>query len=341
MVLGLLVAGAAGIIFLQAKRSYVENEQVSRIQENGRYALKALVRDISMAGFLGEHLNRATIDIDDDLATIDDECGPAGWYTDLTAMLQLEDGPTGDVVTEFPCITSSNYRQAGWVGDADTDAIAIKRVADAYDLRIVTNTTTDCDPDATCCVTAPAGSCNIDSDNLYLQTNNVDGLIYDDAISASSITNGEQPPLPREDWKLLHRVYFIRPWSISAGDNMPTLCRMRLVDNDASSGFDFQMQPECFAEGVENMQIEIGLDTNNDRVADTYTTTPTTAQMNLAVTARIFLLVRGTSDLRSIDNQKTYNLGSTSVTVNDSFYRRVFSTNVQLRNLSNLNALGL
>ena len=282
-----------------------------------------------MSGFLGEHINRATINIDDDLAAIGNECGPGGWYTDLSALLQLVDGPTGDVPTTYDCIDAANYL-------AGTDAIAIKRVADAYDLRIVANAVTDCDPDASCCGTAAPVGCAIDTNQLYLQTNNIKGLIYDHPISASSAA-AEQPPMPQEDWMLLHRVYFIRPWSVTTGDNMPSLCRMRLL----GAGGGFNMATECLAEGIENMQIEIGLDTNNDRVADIYTPTPTAAQMDLAVTARIFLLVRGTDDLASIDNQKSYFLGSTRVDVDDNFYRRVFSTNVQLRNLSNLNALGL
>jgi type IV pilus assembly protein PilW len=55
------------------------------------------------------------------------------------------------------------------------------------------------------------------------------------------------------------------------------------------------------------------------------------------VTARIFLLVRSINPVTGYVNDKTYNLGSKTIAAkNDAFYRRVYSTTVQLRNSEKL-----
>lgn len=53
LVLGLLVVSAVLQIFLSANRTYKMTEDMSRIQENGRFAIEYLKRDIRQAGFWG------------------------------------------------------------------------------------------------------------------------------------------------------------------------------------------------------------------------------------------------------------------------------------------------
>ena len=51
--IGLILMVTVMQIFLSSKQSYRVNEANSRVQENGRYAIEALSRDIRMAGYLG------------------------------------------------------------------------------------------------------------------------------------------------------------------------------------------------------------------------------------------------------------------------------------------------
>lgn len=50
MVLGLLVVGAAGAIFLSNRQAYNATETIGRIQENGRVAFELMARDLREAG---------------------------------------------------------------------------------------------------------------------------------------------------------------------------------------------------------------------------------------------------------------------------------------------------
>lgn len=51
MTLGLLVTGAIGTLFVQNQASYKQNDEISYIQDNGRYALKAMAKDLEMVDF--------------------------------------------------------------------------------------------------------------------------------------------------------------------------------------------------------------------------------------------------------------------------------------------------
>lgn len=53
MVAGLLLAAGIGQVFLSSKQSYRLQDQISRIQENGRYAIEMLTHDVRMAGSVG------------------------------------------------------------------------------------------------------------------------------------------------------------------------------------------------------------------------------------------------------------------------------------------------
>jgi type IV pilus assembly protein PilW len=54
LALGVLLLFGVGLLFSQNKQSYLQNEQLARLQEDARFAIEELSRDISMAGFMAE-----------------------------------------------------------------------------------------------------------------------------------------------------------------------------------------------------------------------------------------------------------------------------------------------
>lgn len=158
---------------------------------------------------------------------------------------------------------------------------------------------------------------------VYLRTNGVVGNLINDAAAT---------PLPAgfRDWLYLPRVYYIR---FGAGDAVPMLCRLDLNN----TAFAAVAADGCLAEGIEGFHIEWGVDTDLDGVANQYIASPTAAQLEDAVSARLYILVRSATGDVAYTNDKTYNLGDIAVgPFNDNFYRRVYSTTVTLRNPANL-----
>lgn len=144
-------------------------------------------------------------------------------------------------------------------------------------------------------------------------------------------------------WQFVPRIYYIRPFSRTAGDGIPGLHRRTL---QAVSGTPtLASEASILAEGIETFHVEFGIDTNADGYANKYSSTPTNAEMPAVVNARLHVLVRSADrDIGHTDN-KTYTLGNVCYNAGgvngctalvgtnaQQFYRRVFTETVALRN---------
>jgi len=310
MLLSLVLAAAIVTVFVNNSHSFSQDDNALRMQDDARYALQQIAFDLSMAGHYAELLTPAAVTLDGSLA-IGLDCGPAG-VNNWT--YQTTDPATGqslslvgmDNVTSAQVVASHACFLADEVLPG-TDVVSIKRVAGA-------ETTT------------------FRNGGVYLQTNGTVGLLYRSPMTAAPAV---PVPLPRTEWEYRPAIYYIRQWANVLGDNIPTLCRKVL------GGVGPTNLTECIATGIEDLQIEYGIDTSNNGNPNMYTPTPTLAEMQRVVSARIFLLARTTElDVRHT-NQKTISISNApDYTPNDSFHRRVFSTTVAVQNIRSMNMMG-
>lgn len=297
--IGLFLVTGTVSVFIQNNRSAAQDEEISRVLENGRYVMRFLSRELAMAGFWGKFLdvetttNHASVSIGQDCGN-----GVDPWAMDLGAIQFLDNSSAATVAATFDCISSADVVPG-------TDLLAVKRMADRS--------------------TADAGIVN---NVIYMRTNGDTATMFTGGGAAT-------PPVltgTETNWTYLPQVYYIRDYAVNASDGIPTLCRVYMDAN-----FPANMTTEVLVDGVENLQIEFGVDDDDDYIANYYTTAPTAAEMADAVSARIYVLVVSVNEIPDYTNDKTYSLGSTTVNAaNDGFYRRVFSTTVILRNPSKL-----
>ena len=161
---------------------------------------------------------------------------------------------------------------------------------------------------------------------LRLRSNGVSGTFVDSG--SPNTAAGEA------DWGYQPRLYFVRNFSRSAADGTPALCRLQL--RDAPHHLDFQ-DVECPAEGIEDLHILFGVDTDQDGAANRYTSAPALDDMEVVVSARIYILARSLDADRQYTNTKAFSLGDVLVpALNDGFYRQVYTTTVALRNTANM-----
>jgi hypothetical protein len=128
-------------------------------------------------------------------------------------------------------------------------------------------------------------------------------------------------------WQAVAKIFYVRRYSDpdNSSDGLPTLCMEALV-SDA-------MTTRCLVEGVENLQFELGVDSDGDGVADRFLSAPQRGEMDRIVAARFFLLLRSLSPVAGYRNDRSYQLGGLVVPAkSDGFLRRVFSATVSLRN---------
>jgi Tfp pilus assembly protein PilW len=314
IMIGMLLSMALAIgvitVFVNNSYSFNQDDNVARMQDDARHALREIAFDISMAGHYA-NLHIPDIVTPDATLTIGTDCGPAG---ELNWMYRMNDLATGeslsimaidnalnaDVIARHSCFTAGELKDG-------TDVVAIRRVVGAE-------------------------AASLTSGTVYLRTNGTVGLLYQAPLPvAPSVVVAT----PRADWAYRPSIYFIRRFANIPGDGIPTLCRKVLT------GTTPDMTTECLATGIEDLQIEYGIDTSEDGHPNVYMTNPTLTDMQNVVSARIFLLAQTTDIDTRYTNDKTYSFSNSGDFVpDDSLHRRVFSTSVTIQNIRSMNMMG-
>lgn len=310
MLLSLLLSVAIISVFAANSRSFKKDENILRMQDDARHALREVAFELSMAGHYADLLIPGSVTPDDSL-TLTTDCGPAGsddWMYQTVlpgtgqflSVVAVDNASAADAAANFSCIDAGEFKDG-------TDIVSIKRVAGIR-----------------------AGP--PESGRVYLRTNGTVGLLFQQPITGTPAIN---IPLPRADWEYRPSIFFVRNYAVVPWDGIPTLCKKVL--GGATPG----MLTECLASGIENLQVEYGIDTTEDGNANVFLADPTLEQMQTAVSARIFVLARTTDNDIRYENEKTYNVSNAAPFVpGDGFHRRVVSTTVIIQNIRSFNVMG-
>lgn len=322
LVLGLLVIAGVSAIFLGGTRNYREDERVARMHDSTRFALAQLTHEIEMGGHWAEQFFPpldAPTTFSGIAPTDGSDCGAEGVQWKYIAP------PSDDVDWKFvtnPAIAIFDSEGANPDGsdaqaafscidedeiEPNTDIISIKRL--------------DGVP------TAPADFVN---NKLYLRTDNSAGAIFQHPDTPPAIASPT-------DWGYRVTIYFIRNYYTTVGDGIPSLCRKLL------EGVDIQTETGSCIPGIENLQVEAGLDTDADGVANTYVSAPDADDFDQIVGVRAVLLSRTVEPLGGgYTNAKTYALSNFGdFTPGDQFQRELTTATVLVRNSSSLGLYGV
>ena len=305
-------------VLISSKQSYRVTEASARLQENGRFAVGFLAEDVRMAGYTGCYSGAPT-NIESILNT------PNNFNWNFNNNLEGNEAMGGGAWS--PALDAS---LAGQVTDG-TDVIVMRGLAD----------------DGISLVDPYSDSGQVFVDPAVNNVNVGDILMVTDCSQASmfQVTNeqlaggklnivhsngggppGNTGPLLGKDYgadaqlaRFVTNVYFIG----TGASGEPALFRQTLGTAGA-------MVAQELVEGVENMQILYGEDTDADDIANRYVTADNVADMTKVASVRISLLLRTDDAIASA--AQTYAYDGANVTAGDLRIRRVFTTTVKLRN---------
>ena len=312
MTLGFLISAVVLSLYINTSRSLAQNERYAWMQENARFALKALSEDLSMTDFWGRVI--ATDVIGTNVTSPAGDCGVGiDAFNSNTAIL-VNNYHASPAATQFiPCAALTTDRMP------NTDLLALKRVEGSSTASTFVDAA-DIDNDSDTTEILTLGASDLSTGVVYLRSTGSAGTFIDDASSSNPPATGQS------DWRYMPRVYFVRDYYETPGDQIPALCRLAISDVSLSV-------TECIAEGIEDFHVQFGIDTDRNAIANLYTSTPTLSEMENAVSARVYLLARSIDDDPHFTNDTQYVLGNSIVpAANDGFYRRVYSTTISLRN---------
>ncbi len=326
MLLGLFLIGGILQIFIGSRQTYRMQENLSRLQENGRFVMDFITKDNRMMGFQGCVSRSITPNIIIDPKNPNPNPVPATLAGGLSTPLAGANNV-------------ANNWSAGACGAANacvagTDAITYHFGAGCGGYLTGNMGTVNAN------IQIPAANtCNINMYDVLMLSDcsATDIFIATSASSGSGVqtiahannqnTTNNLSKLYGSDAEVLaFRSYsfFIR----NNTDGEPALWRL---DNSQPTS---TTNPIELIEGIENMQILYGADTDAtpDGAANYYVSAGTAGlNMNQVVSIRVSVLVRSMNDgLAAQPIAYTYN-GAT-VTPTDRRIRRVFTSTIALRN---------
>lgn len=312
--LGLMILAGMTTLFVNNTQVQGEIEKANRQVENGRFAVALMSGDLRNAGFYGEFdpTRLATP------AALPDPCAlsVAAWKAALPLHVQGVDN-VGAGAGAPDCIADVR---------AGTDVLVVRHT------RTCVAGEGNCEPVSAGGPFFQASLCNNPSE---LDSGDVNDHYALDFTFAGMTRHrrdcnqgaGSGTLAPTRVYET--HVYFVAN-NDNAGDGIPTLKRAELRTVDGAPG----MTVVPLVEGIENLQIEYGIDTSGDAVSDVYTADPGTAgNWRNTMAVKLYLLARNLTPSQGYTDTKSYRLGANSVAAaGDQYKRHVFQALVNLPN---------
>ena len=330
LVLSLILTLVVSQIYLGSKQSYRLQEAQSRLQENGRFALELLAKDIRRAGNLGCPPAKKTAVV---IAKSSPDILPS------TAILGYN---ANTPITSYP-FDGSDFSSDNWTPNLPYDSLNAMDGRDIFSIQFAepcggrlqakltqfTPTPSIIIPSTNTCSIQPASDVLVISDCGQAEVFRADAVSSDKTtITLSGTTNNTQSNffydhnLDAEVMVFHSHTYFIRVFN-----SEPTLYRQDNTEKTPT--------PQPIMEGFEDMQVLYGIDANPiDGSVDRYLSADNVNGLWINVIAvRIDLVLRSTGT--EGDNLTIAPLPTTAcngIEVKDHRLRRCYSFTINLRN---------
>ncbi len=298
-----LMIGAVQV-YNQSRHAFVINESIARVQETAQFAMDTIEADIRMASNWGRHSRGSSVVG----RSVTGDANP------LTLAVPAGCGAAWALDVSRPVQgDNNNYGllcppdPAGTgVAQPNSDTVTTRR--------------------------ATVAASPLEPGRLQIQTTRIQGELFDDGTVPSAFD-----PLASETHNLLVNTYYVAASSILI-PGVPTLRRKMLT---VVGGVPFVVDQEV-APGVENLQLQFGVDVDQDNTVDRYVNPSDAILDPLAagfipgarvLTARIWLVVRSISPEIGLQDLRDYEPGDIDLGVyTDAFRRMQVSKTILLRN---------
>ena len=317
--LGLLIMTGVLSVYSGLSRDNAELAKMNRQIENGRFTIQLLQQELWHAGYWDTYMPPQPALVPP--TAIPNPClAFAAWDAAYIANMYAiaVQGYADGAGLPAECAGTVSNRLAG------SDVLVIRHVA-----------------------TCVAGDVNCEAYNaarLYLQNQgcsdtghgNYQGVAANDPVLGTPGINlfKKDCVTPADRRKLITSLFYIRDFSINAGDGIPTLMR---ADIDQNGGAVTMQAPQAIIEGIQSINFQYGRDTSGDGSPDLFDDCTACGPVDWAnvMAVRVNVLARNLVATTGYVDDKTYNLGGGVVlTFNDNFMRHAYSNYVRLVNVS-------
>jgi len=309
-------------IYNQSREAFVVNESIARVQETAQFAMDTIEADLRMASNWGRNSLGLGIEgrsfTDDGDSTTNDadplgltppaDCGTR-WVLDLGLPIDGFNNSYG-----LACLPTS----AAGTAQTFSDTITVRRAS-----------------------VAPVIPAN---GRLQIQSSRIGGQLFYNGVIPDIFDPPADPTSPAlatdpsATHNLLVNSYYVAQES-ELIPNVPTLRRKTLTVAAGAS----VIQDQEVAPGVENIQMQLGIDMDGDNTVDRYVnpgdavynpTAPSGYSPGATVlTARVWMIVRSARREENVQDANDYEPGDVDLgTISDGYRRMQVSKTILLRN---------
>ncbi len=296
LALGALLLLLAAELVIASRQSLRWQAAVTQLERAGERGLALVAAELRMAGFRGGVRSAA-------LPAAAPGCGASdGWaLTPVPALAFADRGGSADVVlsdgTTPGCLPLRDLQPG-------SDLLALKRAAAVQ--------------------TGAAGRA-FRTTQWYLLADPLGRGAF--AYAGADAGPDDLSPGGRQVREWRTEIFYVRDYSIDAGDGIPALCVERLQGRS--------MRSQCLVEGVERFHVEFHCDRDGDGRAEVLLADPSAQDLQRATHATLYLHLRTLAALRPRDEARVLQLGRERATVpaGDPNLHRVYVRTVPLDNL--------
>lgn len=343
LLLGTILTATVLQMFLGSRTTYAMQSALSTMQENARFAIDLMARDLRIAGYIGCSTNTTVAN------TLRNTSNGNAVYAqfNMSEPVALEDNYSSSTGTGIPLPT-------GATPTSGTDIVSVKfadgngsctvenHVASSATIRCYANhdyqkgqilIISDCAHSA---VFQQSNTVNPNSQTKQINHNTGQAV-------PGNCTKGLGLPLDCSTtlgtaytFPAGATIQLFKNYTYYIDDNAfgsPALYRSAIVLTSGSA----ELEAQELVEGVENLQITYGVDTDDDGDADYYVAADTNGDgsedldVTEVVAIRVSLLMRSIED-NVLSSAQTYSYNGASVTATDRRLRKVFTATITLRN---------
>lgn len=312
LVISLFLLGGIIQVFLANKATRQFSNALSQVQENGRFAMDAISRDLRSVGDWG------CINFNPSNATTINNTT----ITNIDNNLIGEEGYTAsvhDFISNSPILGTNNV--SGF-NTSDTITLSGSKPGQVNVIAPFSATTLDY-------ITTNSVSLFVDGDIALITRCGSNDLLMPQEADIFRVTSVNTPAN-----RLNHAVTLSQQY-----ENDATIMKLQTVTYSIRKGASGEPalfrslfnDDQEFIEGIEDMQILYGIDTTNDAFANQYVAANHVTDFRTVVSVRVMLLVRSFENF-VIDQAQTYTFNGNAVMASDRRIRRVFTNTIALRN---------
>lgn len=325
--IGLFLVAVVGGVYLSSKQSFTYQDAMSRLQENARFAMEAMARDIRMAGYTGcGNLSRVANTVNG---------GASNWWLNFSAPVVGYDNLSASQ-TQFPSAVAGTDAIV-LIGVGEGEVSVISHNANAATIQTTQHSIkpgailvlTDCSQTSVFQMSGPTNN-NANATNVNHNTGNaVNPGNCNKQLGASCPTAKAYTFRPGSSLLQMYaNGYYIRPSATANNGNALWVCSISGQTGGVADCTEL-------IGGVDNMQITYGLDTDGDSSANGYVDASGVGNWAQVVSVRVSLLMATPPSAGTLSSTaQTYTYNGTSSTATDRRVRHVYSSTVNVRNRS-------